>query len=87
MEILIIINWNIRSIKGKEHELVEEFEKANLDFLAITETKKKGQGMIKLGKGHALFYKGVTAEQRAAEGVGCLIKNQQVKNIKKCKYI
>ena len=33
--------WNIRSIRGKEIELCNEFEKTNLDILVVTETKKK----------------------------------------------
>ena len=36
--------WNTRSLEGKEAELTEEFEKAELDLLGITETKKKGNG-------------------------------------------
>ena len=34
-------NWNIRSLNGKEIELVDEFEKSGVDVLAITETKKE----------------------------------------------
>ena len=33
--------WNIRSINGKEEELISEFEKETLDILGIAETKKK----------------------------------------------
>lgn len=46
--------WNIRSITGKENELIEEFAKAKLEILAITETKKKGKGEIKI-KGHEII--------------------------------
>lgn len=38
-----IATWNIKSLKNKEMELVDEFEKAKLDVLAITETKKREQ--------------------------------------------
>ena len=33
--------WNIRSINGKEEELISEFEKETLDILGIAEIKKK----------------------------------------------
>uniref|UniRef100_A0A1Y1M0F5 Reverse transcriptase domain-containing protein n=2 Tax=Photinus pyralis TaxID=7054 RepID=A0A1Y1M0F5_PHOPY len=84
---LRIGTWNIRSLNGKEHELVEEFENAKLDFLAITETKKKGQGIIQLERGHTLLYSGVKPEVRAAEGVGCIIRKEHVKCLKKWEFI
>lgn len=33
--------WNIRSIKGEEHELRETFKNTKPDILTITKTKKK----------------------------------------------
>lgn len=65
--------WNIRGIRGKEVELVDEFEKAGLEILAISETKKKGKGRADLTNGHILIYSGVPDSQRAAAGVGCVI--------------
>lgn len=64
--------WNIRSIAGKEDELIEEFKQANLEILAITETKKKGLGEMTL-KGHEIIYSGVDLKNRAEGGVGCVI--------------
>ncbi|KAK9720984.1 hypothetical protein QE152_g21782 [Popillia japonica] len=60
--------WNIRSIKDKEMELEEEFDKMGLDFLIITETKRKGEEASKTTKGHTLIHSGVKTEQRAAAG-------------------
>lgn len=74
--------WNIRSIKGKEYELVQEFERADLDILAVTETKKKGQGLMEMDNGHILIHSGINADKRAAEGVGCIVNKKHVKNIK-----
>lgn len=65
--------WNIRSIQGKDKELEEEFEKAKLQILAITETKKKGTGMTKTKEGHIMIYSGVDVKERAAAGVACMI--------------
>lgn len=86
-KILRLGTWNIRSLNGKENELIEEFEKTKLDLLAITETKKKGQGIIELERGHILLYSGVNPEVRAAEGVGCIIKEELVKSIKRWEFI
>ncbi|KAK9704546.1 hypothetical protein QE152_g27802 [Popillia japonica] len=47
--------WNIRSITGKEKELEKEFEELEIDILAITETKKKAQGIIKTENGHIML--------------------------------
>lgn len=47
--------WNVRSLKGKEDEIVYEFEKAGLDILIIPETKKKGEGEIQLLKREQLM--------------------------------
>ncbi|KAK9702374.1 hypothetical protein QE152_g29991 [Popillia japonica] len=74
--------WNIRSLTGKEHELVDEMEKVNMDVVGITETKKKGQGEINLKGGHRLIYSGVNHESRAREGVGCYIKKENTKYIR-----
>lgn len=42
-------------------------------MLGITETKKKGQGVLKLTNNNILIYSGVSHETSAAAGVGCLI--------------
>ncbi|KAK9680122.1 hypothetical protein QE152_g39335 [Popillia japonica] len=78
--------WNIRSIKEEE-----EFDKMGLDFLTITETKRKGEEASKTTKGHeeaskttkghTLIHSGVKTEQRAAAGVGCLINKRHESQI------
>uniref|UniRef100_A0A1Y1M3Z3 Reverse transcriptase domain-containing protein n=1 Tax=Photinus pyralis TaxID=7054 RepID=A0A1Y1M3Z3_PHOPY len=85
--ILKIGTWNVRSIMDKEKELEEEFEKADLDILGITETKKKGTGEIVLDSGHLFIYSGVQHSNRAREGVGCIIKKDKAKHIYKWKGI
>lgn len=84
---LRIGTWNIRSLNDKEEELIEEFERSKLDILAITETKKKGNGIIELERGHILMYSGVNQETRAAEGVGCIIKEELRKSILNWEFI
>lgn len=35
-------------INGKEDEIVQEMKQYNLEYLGLTETKKKGKGMTEL---------------------------------------
>lgn len=79
--------WNIKSLTGKEHELIQEFEKEELDILGICETKKKGQGIQEMEGGHLLLYSGVTNEMRAKRGVGCIIRKDHVKNLTKWTFV
>ncbi|XP_023309952.1 uncharacterized protein LOC111691409 [Anoplophora glabripennis] len=71
----------VQSIHGKEKEIVEEFEHADLEILAITETKKKSVGITELENGHVLVFSGVHKEKRAAAGVGCIIHKKMVQQI------
>lgn len=66
--------WNVRAINGKEIELLEEAKKYNIKVLGVTETKKKGQGVINLGS-HKLIYSGVNTMERAKAGVALLLTN------------
>ena len=66
--------WNVRSVNGKELELVEEVRKYKIDILGVTETKKKGQGVDNLGS-HTLIYSGVDINERARAGVALLLTN------------
>ena len=60
--------WNVRSLSGKEVELVEEIKKYNVDILGITETKKKGEG-VENYEGYKLIHSGVGTNERARAGV------------------
>lgn len=77
--------WNVRSIQGKEKELEEEFEEIELEILAITETKKKGNGMFTTEKGNVFIYSGVETNKRAAAGIGCIINQRIAEQISKWK--
>ena len=72
--------WNLRSIKGKELELLGEIKKYNINILGITETKKKGQGHEDLGLGHKLIHSGVEFKDRAQAGVGLILTNEHFAN-------
>ncbi|KAK9679228.1 hypothetical protein QE152_g40190 [Popillia japonica] len=64
--------WNVRGINGKEKKLEEEFERAGLEILGVTETKKKGKGCITTENGHIFMYSGVNVKSWASGGVGCI---------------
>jgi exonuclease III len=79
--------WNVRGLNGKEVELVKEIKKTDIKFLAINETKKKGQGWEILDDEYKLLYIGVSQKENARAGVGCLIHKDQEKNIINWKLI
>ena len=66
--------WNVRAINGKDLELVKEAKKYNVQVLGVTETKKKGQGVVDLGS-HKLIYSGINTMERARAGVAILLTN------------
>lgn len=72
-KIIKIGTWNVRGINGKEMELIEEFENAQLVLLAISEAKKKGNGITQTKTDHVLIHSGVKMEERPRAGVACLI--------------
>ncbi|XP_023312211.1 craniofacial development protein 2-like [Anoplophora glabripennis] len=82
-EIWKIGTWNIRSINGKENELMQEFQNAGLDILTVSETKKKNKGVMELENGHLLIYSGVENNKRTAAGVGCIIHQKLVQSVSK----
>ena len=84
---MIFACWNVRAINGKEMELVQEMENFKLDILAITETKKKGQGVESVGLNHILIYSGVDVKERAKAGVGLLIHKKHECLLEDWKFI
>ena len=75
--------WNVRSLTGKENELIGELENIDIDILGITETKKKGKGEIMTEGGHIMMYSGVDLNYRAKEGVGCIVNKDNIRHIRK----
>lgn len=72
---------------NKEIEIIEEFEKAKMHLLAITELKRKGQGIIETEGEHILIYSGVPISERAQAGVGCIINKEWKKGIQSWEFI
>lgn len=80
-------NWNVRSIIGKEEEIVEEMIKFKVDIMAITETKKKGKGIKRIHKGYWMYWSGVENKERAKGGIGVIISPERIKHIIREEYV
>ena len=63
--------WNVRSMNGKEEELVAEMKKYRLEVLGVSETKVRGNGVKQIGD-VVCVYSGVQ-EGRAKGGVAILL--------------
>jgi exonuclease III len=68
--------WNIKSLNGKEVEVVREMEKYRLELLGLSEVKKNSSGEKRLEKGFILRHSGVPAINRAKEGVGVIVSDE-----------
>ena len=79
--------WNVRSITGKEKELVEEMRKTKVKILAVTEIKKKGQGIEGLDDGFVLIYSGVPKRERARAGVACVVHTAMKAKLKSWNFV
>lgn len=78
----------MRSIKGKETELVEELEHFfSLDLRGVTETEKKYRGMTKIHNGYGLFWPGVDERVRVRGGVGFVVLQMRLSDVTGEKFI
>ena len=67
---LLLGNWNILTLTGKELELVEEAKRYHLDIIGVSSTKRCGSGTV--DGGWKLFYSGADPSMSAQAGVGIL---------------
>ncbi|KAJ4430790.1 hypothetical protein ANN_19381 [Periplaneta americana] len=65
--------WNIKTIAGKEVELIQEMKRHKPEILGISEVKKKGNGMKKLQEGYTLQYSGIGMDSRLRKGIMVVI--------------
>ena len=70
-QVFRIGNWNVKSLKNKENEVIREMERYNLDILGLSETKVRGNGMREIN-GTKYVYAGAT-EGKAKGGVGLIV--------------
>ena len=69
---LLLGNWNILTLTGKELELVEEAKRYHLDIIGLSSTKRRDSGTMDLDSGWKLFYSGADPSMSAQAGVGIL---------------
>ena len=67
---LLLGNWNILTLTGKELELVEEAKRYHLNIIGVSSTKRRGSGTVHLDDGWKLFYSGADPSMHAQAGVG-----------------
>lgn len=79
--------WNIRTINGKEEEIVDEMKENGIYILGISETKKQGSGVIDLKNGYMLRYSGTKSGEARKEGVGFIGTYDMEKKITKWEAI
>lgn len=82
---LYVATYNARSTasEGRMEELTYELNKIKWDVLGISETRKRGEGSIKLASGHTLFYKG--KEDSSHGGVGIIVHRRLTPHIRHMK--
>ena len=67
---------NIKTINGKEIELIQQMKDQKIEILGLSKVKKKVNGIKKLQDGYTLRYSGVGMDRRAKEGVGIITSEQ-----------
>ncbi|XP_044765387.1 uncharacterized protein LOC123321719 [Coccinella septempunctata] len=78
--------WSIMSWNRKKAEILLEMEHHKIDICALSETKRKGKGSIKV-PGYIFVYSGVSQQSRATAGVGISISEKLEQSIKDIHYI
>ena len=66
--------WNIRTMSGREVELVEEMKKYRLEMLGVSEAKVRGKGEKAIGDVRCVFL-GIQ-DGRARTGVAILLSER-----------
>ncbi|XP_045461580.1 craniofacial development protein 2-like [Harmonia axyridis] len=78
--------WNIMSWNTKSHEILLEIREHKVDICALSETKRKDKGTVKL-PGYIFVYGGVDQCKRASAGVGILVAEKYEPFIDNIQYI
>ena len=69
---LLLGNWNILTLTGKELKLVEEAKRYHLNIIGVSSTKRRDSGTVDLDGGWKLFYSGADPSITFQAGKGTL---------------
>ena len=69
---LLLGNWNILTLTGKDLKLVEEAKWYHLDNVGVSSTKRSGSGTVDLDGGWKLYYSGADPSMSVQAGVAIL---------------
>ena len=69
---LLLGNWNMLTLTGKELELVKGAKRYYLDIVEVSSTKRRGSGTVELDDEWKLFHSGANPSMSAQAGVGIL---------------
>ena len=73
-------SWNVRSLRHKELEVIEEMKKYRLEVLGLSETHLRGCGEREIGES-VMIYSGVS-EGRVKGGVAVIISGESRRYVK-----
>lgn len=73
--------WNIQGWRGKGEDIVQGIDRMKADITVLSETKRKGKGIEKIGNYIHLF-SGVPKEDRARRGISIMIHKKHKNKIK-----
>jgi hypothetical protein len=65
--------WNIKTLTGKENELIQEMKRNKVECMGISETRRKGVGELTMDNQHICIYSGIDRARRASKGVGIVL--------------
>ena len=69
---LLLGNWNVLTLTGKELELVDEARKYHLDVVGVSSTERRGSDIVDLDGEWKLFHSGADSSMSAQASVGIL---------------
>ena len=73
--------WNIKGLRTKQKEVVDELKRFQMDIVALAETKRKGRGSEQIDD-YVHLYSGVDKANRAKAGISLLIRKRLTRYIK-----
>ena len=74
-------------LEQQSPRVLEELSRNKIDICSISESKKKGKGVVPYHQDYILFFSGVSNESRAKEGVALAIHKNLERTIDHHEYL